>query len=261
MKGAAIGHAKQRMKDGRYVGITEPGIIAAESPNPIVNQLVIMPDIEKRLEAFVRIAHGIVVFPGGVGTLEELLFLLGILMHPKNKDVLIPLILAGPKSSMEYFGIIDEFIGATLGVDAQHFYRIEIGDPARVAQTLADSIGMVKEVRHASRDAYYFNWRLNIEHGFQQPFVATHENMALLKIHRDQGTHELAYHLRRAFSGLVAGNVKEHGLRAIEEHGPFIINGESKLLAKMDELLASFVTQSRMKLAKDTYQPCYRLIL
>ncbi|MCC6201628.1 MAG: DUF4478 domain-containing protein, partial [Gammaproteobacteria bacterium] len=68
MKGAAIGHAKQRIAPGRYLGITEPGIIAAESPNPIVNQLVIMPDMEKRLEAFVRIGHGIIVFPGGVGT-------------------------------------------------------------------------------------------------------------------------------------------------------------------------------------------------
>ena len=46
MKGATIGHAKQRVLDGRYIGITEPGIIAAESPNPIVNQLVIMPDID-----------------------------------------------------------------------------------------------------------------------------------------------------------------------------------------------------------------------
>jgi predicted Rossmann-fold nucleotide-binding protein len=63
MKGATIGHAKQRLHNGRYLGITEPGIIAAESPNPIVNDLVIMPDIEKRLEAFVRAGHGIVVFP------------------------------------------------------------------------------------------------------------------------------------------------------------------------------------------------------
>lgn len=68
MKGATIGHAKQRISDGRYIGITEPGIIAAESPNPIVNSLVIMPDMEKRLEAFVRVGHGIIVFPGGVGT-------------------------------------------------------------------------------------------------------------------------------------------------------------------------------------------------
>jgi predicted Rossmann-fold nucleotide-binding protein len=261
MKGATIGHAKQRVRDGRYIGITEPGIIAAESPNPIVNQLVIMPDIEKRLEAFVRVAHGIVVFPGGVGTLEELLFLLGILMHPANEEVPVPLVLAGPQSSREYFAQIDDFIGSTLGSAAQRFYRIEIGDPARVAQIVADGIGMVKGIRHASRDAYYYNWRLKIDHGFQQPFVATHENMAALKIHKDQGTHELAYDLRRAFSGFVAGNVKEQGLLAIEKHGPFVINGDKALLSPMDNLLASFVAQGRMKLATGAYQPCYRLSL
>jgi len=42
MKGATIGHAKQRIKDGLYLGITEPGIIAAEAPNPIVNNLTIL---------------------------------------------------------------------------------------------------------------------------------------------------------------------------------------------------------------------------
>ena len=84
MKGATIGHAKQRIRGGRYVGITEPGIIASESPNPIVNSLVIMPDMEKRLEAFVRLGHGIIVFPGGVGTAEEILYLLGVL-HASRK--------------------------------------------------------------------------------------------------------------------------------------------------------------------------------
>ena len=48
MKGATISHAKQRINGGRYLGLTEPGIIAAEAPNPIVNELVILPDIEKR---------------------------------------------------------------------------------------------------------------------------------------------------------------------------------------------------------------------
>ncbi len=85
MKGAAVGHAKQRISNGQYLGITEPGIIAAESPNPIVNDLVIMPDIEKRLEAFVRTGHGVVVFPGGAGTAEEILYMLGILLHPDNR--------------------------------------------------------------------------------------------------------------------------------------------------------------------------------
>ncbi len=90
MKGATIGHAKQRIQHGRYIGITEPGIIAAEPPNPIVTQLVIMPDIEKRLEAFVRLAHGIVVFPGGAGTAEEILYLAGVLLDPANARAALP---------------------------------------------------------------------------------------------------------------------------------------------------------------------------
>src|SRR5678816_1538420 len=44
MKGAAIGHVKQRQADARYIGLTEPGIIAAEPPNPMVNHLVVLPD-------------------------------------------------------------------------------------------------------------------------------------------------------------------------------------------------------------------------
>lgn len=115
MKGAAVGHAQQRYKDSRFIGMTEPSIIAAEPPNPLVNELIIMPDIEKRLEAFVRIAHGIIIFPGGVGTAEELLYLLGILMHPDNKAQVLPLILTGPKESADYFRVLDEFITHTLG--------------------------------------------------------------------------------------------------------------------------------------------------
>ena len=103
MKGATIGHAKQHIPNRRYIGITEPGIIAAESPNPIVNELVIMPDIEKRLEAFVRVAHSIIVFPGGVGTAEEILYILGVLLHPTNREIPLPLIFAASADNKAYF--------------------------------------------------------------------------------------------------------------------------------------------------------------
>jgi predicted Rossmann-fold nucleotide-binding protein len=259
MKGAAIGHAKQRLVGGRYVGITEPGIIAAESPNPIVNQLVIMPDIEKRLEAFVRVAHAIVIFPGGVGTAEELLFLLGLLMNPENRAIPYPLILTGPASSASYFRQIDEFIGATLGREAQACYTIELGDPDRVAQLVREGVNEVRAFRNHNHDAYYFNWRLQIGWDFQVPFEATHETMAGLEIHREQDPHMLAVHLRRAFSGLVAGNVKEYGIRAIESRGPFEIKGDRKLMQQLDQLLTSFVAQRRMRLPGAEYRPCYRI--
>ncbi|MDH3418472.1 MAG: nucleotide 5'-monophosphate nucleosidase PpnN [Gammaproteobacteria bacterium] len=258
MKGAAIAHAKQRILDGRYVGITEPGIIAAESPNPIVNELVIMPDIEKRLEAFVRVAHAIVIFPGGAGTAEELLFLLGILMQPANRDVPVPVILAGPAESEPYFRVIDRFVMTTLGEAAREHYRIEIGEPAATAALIRNEVQRVATFRHENADAYYFNWRLQVDSAFQEPFVASHESMASLQLRRDHDPHELAVHLRRAFSGIVAGNVKDYGIRTIEKHGPFELHADREVMQALDELLAGFVAQKRMRLS-GAYEPCYRL--
>ena len=260
MKGATIGHAKQRIRGGRYIGLSEPGIIAAEAPNPIVNALVILPDIEKRLEAFVRLGHGIVVFPGGAGTAEEILYILGILLHPDNVDLPYPLIFTGPASARAYFEQIDHFIGATLGKAAQARYRIIVNDPAHVAHEMQEGIKKVREYRKDHADAYYYNWHLKIDAEFQHPFLPTHDNMRNLSLHANQETHLLAANLRRVFSAIVAGNVKEQGIRAIEEHGPFEISGDPELMLRMDELLSSFVAQHRMKLPGKAYTPCYRVV-
>ena len=260
MKGATIGHAKQRLSNGRYLGISEPGIIAAESPNPIVNDLVIMPDIEKRLEAFVRTGHGIIVFPGGAGTAEEILYILGILLHPENAQIPFPLIFTGPETAREYFRQIDDFIGTTLGEAAQKRYTIIIDNPEEVARQMQMAIKEVREFRKSRSDAYYFNWLLKIDPEFQRPFKPTHENMRGLSLHKNQEVHLLAANLRRAFSGVVAGNVKDEGIRAIEKYGHFEIHGDADIMGPMDALLASFVEQSRMKLPGKAYVPCYRVI-
>lgn len=260
MKGAAVGHAKQRIANGRYLGLSEPGIIAAESPNPIVNSLVILPDIEKRLEGFVRVGHGIVVFPGGVGTAEEILYILGILLHPDNARIPFPLVFTGPATSADYFRQIDAFVGETLGPEAQMRYQIIINDPAAVAQEMQHGIKRVREFRKERADAYYFNWALKIDHEFQMPFTPTHESMRGLRLHKNQPRHLLAADLRRAFSGVVAGNVKDQGIRAIEKYGLFEIRGDKSIMEPMDALLAAFVEQHRMKLPGKKYTPCYRIV-
>ncbi|USD65884.1 nucleotide 5'-monophosphate nucleosidase PpnN [Vibrio sp. SCSIO 43136] len=259
MKGAAIGHAKQRYEAPRYIGLTEPSIIAAEPPNPIVNELIIMPDIEKRLEAFVRMAHGIVIFPGGPGTAEELLYILGIMMHPDNIDQPLPIVLTGPKESEVYFRSIDAFIGETLGEQAQKHYEIVVDDPAKAARIIKSSMESVREHRKDTGDAFSYNWSLKIEPEFQMPFDPTHENMANLDLHLSQKPEVLAANLRRAFSGIVAGNVKAEGIREIKRRGPFILDGDSELMDKMDRLLKDFVAQQRMKLPGSEYIPCYKI--
>ena len=261
MKGATISHAKQRLSGGRYLGLTEPGIIAAEAPNPIVNELVILPDIEKRLEAFVRVGHGIIIFPGGAGTAEEFLYLLGILMHPDNSDVPFPVILTGPKEAEPYLQQLHEFVGATLGDAAQKHYQIIIDNPAEVARQMTAGLKEVKLFRRERNDAFHFNWLLKIDEGFQRPFDPTHANMASLQLRKDVPPHELAITLRQAFSGIVAGNVKEKGIHLIEQHGPYEIHGDAAVMKPLDKLLQAFVEQHRMKLPGGAaYVPCYRVV-
>ena len=205
MKGATIGHSKQRIGDGRYIGMTEPGIVAAEPPNPIVNQLVILPDIEKRLEAFVRTGHGIVVFPGGAGTAEEILYLLGILLDPANEEQPFPLVFTGPAASGDYFHQIDEFLTATVGPRARDCYRIVLDDPAEVAREMLRGMDAVRDFRRRLSDAYNYNWLLHIPFELQQPFEPTHERMAALQLGATR---------RRTCSPRICGARSRESLRA-----------------------------------------------
>ena len=260
MKGAVLGHGKQRNHNARYIGLTEPGIIAAEAPNAIVNELCIYPDIEKRLEAFVRIGHGIIIFPGGPGTMEELLYILSILLHPDNQGLPLPVILTGNEDSQVYFDSVLNFIDVTLGSKATNLLDVMVNQTRDVATRMSECMKMIREDRKLSSDAYYYNWGITLKLDQQQPFIPTHENMAGLDLHKNQPIHELASQLRKAFSGIVAGNVKQDGVEEIKKHGPFELHGDSEIMAAMDDLLQSFVEQKRMKIDASTYNPCYKII-
>ncbi len=260
MKGAAIGHANQRNKNSRFIGITEPSIIASEAPNPIVNELIIMPDIEKRLEAFVRMGHGIIIFPGGPGTFEEFLYILGIKLHPKNKDLALPLILTGPESCRDYFKAIDSFIGDVLGEEAQKLYDIVIDDASEVARKMKAGMEEVTKQRQQRKDAYCFNWSLFVDLDLQLPFVPNHQNMANLDLRLNQPQMNLVANLRRAFSGIVAGNIKPEAQDLVSAKGKFQLHGDEELMQRLDKLLQAFIKQHRMKLPTGkAYEPCYEI--
>lgn len=259
MKGATIAHAKQKQYKRRYIGITEPGIIASEAPNPIVNELMILPDIEKRLETFVRLAHCIIVFPGGVGTLEEVLYLIAIQMHPDNKDRQIPVIFAADHDSTAYFELIDKFLVECFSKNVRQYYSIMIGDAEAIARKARQQISQIHKARRNRREAYSFNWLLHIPYELQQPFIPTHESMADLNLSSDQSPANLAINLRAAFSGIVAGNIKEESTRLISEKGPYTIQGDTQIMQQIDLLLTDFVKHKRMKLSGE-YTPCYQLV-
>ncbi len=117
----------------------------------------------------------------------------------------------------------------------------------------------VTQFRQKSRDAYYFNWQLFVDRPFQEPFNPTHDTMSKLHLSTNKQASEIASTLRRAMSGIVAGNIKESAASAIEKKGPFVISGEHYLMQRIDKLLSSFVSQHRMKIKDDSYKPCYVL--
>src|SRR5690606_12732549 len=161
-----------------------------------LNHLVVMPDIEKRLEAFVRIGHGIVVFPGGVGTAEEILYLLGILLREENAALPFPLVLTGPTASAPYFEQIDQFLRLTLGEAATARQQILMRDPCQVARRRAPGCPTVREHRIAQKDSVFFNWAMHVPFEYQRPFDPSHEAMAGLRLHEGRLAHELASDLR-----------------------------------------------------------------
>ena len=172
-----------------------------------------------------------------------------------------PVVLTGPKEAEPYLQQLHEFVGATLGEEAQQQYQIIIDNPAEVARHMTAGLKAVKQFRRERNDAFHFNWLLKIDEGFQRPFDPTHANMASLKLRSDMPAHELAINLRQAFSGIVSGNVKEKGIHLIEQYGPYEIHGDAAVMKPLDKLLQAFVEQHRMKLPGGAaYEPCYRVV-
>jgi len=200
-----------------------------------------------------------VVFPGGAGTAEEILYLLGVKMDPANSELPLPVILAAPGSAAGYFQLIDRFLRDTLGEEVAGHYRIICGDPVSVARQLKKQIRKVRKHRMEALESFSYNWGLTIPANLQQPFHPTHDNMAALQLHRNQPVHLLAAELRRAFSGIVAGNIKDFGIRAVEEKGPYQLRGDPQVVAGLGDLLSAFVEQGRMKLDSSSYRPCFEL--
>ncbi len=62
--------------------------------------------------------------------LKNLLYLLGILLHPDNTKQCLPVILTGPKESEAYFKELCEFIEMTLGKEALDKFEVIIDNPA-----------------------------------------------------------------------------------------------------------------------------------
>ena len=146
-----------------------------------------------------------------------------------------------------------------MGEKATKYYQIVIEDPCRVAKLVKQSVLELTEYRLKHGDSFHFNWRLKVTEEWQIPFEPTHQSMSELNLSKDQPIHELALNLRKAFSGIVAGNVKPDGVALVEEKGPFVIRASQDISESLSRLLQAFVKDKRMTLPTREYVPCYRV--
>jgi pyrimidine/purine-5'-nucleotide nucleosidase len=257
LKGNKKGFNQQEFEGNRQMGFTCPEIIAAEPPNIYVTDLVIYPDIEKRLEAFARRMHGIVFLPGGVGTLEELLIQLGIKTHEANKGQYLPIAMTAAKDSLPYVNATNEFIGTVLGENMLKQYETIINAPAAVAEYMVREVPLVDLARDDNDDSDEWNRSMHMPEEFQVPFMPSHENVEALELHNNQPIGQLAAELRKLCKAIVHGSVTAAGMEQIREFGKFKIHGEPRILEALDKLLTLFIAQKRMR--ADKYEPCYEL--
>lgn len=177
MKGAARAMPKH-YKEGRFIEMTEPFIIAANPPNGLGNELVIMPNIKKHIEAFVCLGHGIIIFYGGFGTAEE--FPVSVGHHDKfgkrQSDAAAGAYQTGgerrlfPRAGRLYRQ-------HARPPQASRYYSIIIDDAAEVACRMKKVMPKVQENLRRNGDAYGFNLSLRIAHDLQHPLEPSHKNM------------------------------------------------------------------------------------
>lgn len=253
-KGAVVAYGKQdfdmRGLHRDFIGFSERGIIAAEAPNGLVSELVIFPDVEKRMEAFIRASHRGRIHPGGAGTAEELLTLLGVKAHPANAGLPYPLDLV-ERPGGDYFARLTDWIRTCFGDALDPLFEVHVGEPRRYAEHVhASNAGL--DFSGLWNDTLYFPPEI------QQPFRVTFEAMEALDLTRDQPPFDLLVNLRRFFSALVHLAVKEPDASAAWGGELPRIRGDREVLEATDELIRWFDGAGRMKLHGD-YQRPYRI--
>jgi hypothetical protein len=173
--------------------------------------------------------------------------------------MLLPLIFAAPACSAGYFEEIDAFLRSTLGEEISRHYEIIVGDPQEAARRMKSALREVRRQRVKRRESFSYQWNLHLPEALQQPFVPDHASMAALRLDASQPRHALLVALRCAFSGIVAGNVKDFGVQAVAAKGPFQLYGDPLIGDALERLLGGIVAQGRMKLDAASYRPCFEL--
>ena len=241
-KGAQVGYGKQRtyerfgMRD--FIGFTEKDILAAEAPNELVNRLVVFPNIEYRMEGFIRSAHRGRVHPGGVGTLEEILTMLAVRSMPENRDIPFEFDMV-EREEGTYFLELDQYLGLCFKDALAGLYTVHRGSPSRYARHVHETSSHLP-MRYLWND----DWRFAPE--VQHPFEVTFQSMEGLDLSRNQSPYELMAQLRRFFSAVVHLTVKDPDMLDSWGDDRPLIHGDTDILRATEAVYSRLCAQGRI---------------
>lgn len=225
----------------RRVGLTELGILAKEAPNGALSDLVTFPNIEERMEAFIRSAQFGIALRGGAGTMEEILVFAGLMNHAGNAGEKYPFYLFEPSDGTQYFAQIKEFIGKTAGDSVSDLFTWHAGTPQECVQRI-----QIPCERIAQCTPGHWNDSLVVPEGFLSPFEAKRDDFEALVLSRDRAVPDFLCDLRRLFSGLVTVTVKKPELsREYREDRPRV-RVQSAIRVEMEKLLQMMQKEKRI---------------
>ncbi len=242
-KGTQGAYGKQRTFERfgprDFIGFTEKNILAAEPPNEVVNRFLVFPNIEYRMEAFIRGAHRGRVHPGGVGTIEEILTMLAVLSQPENKDLQYAFDLV-EREGGTYFQTLDAYFKTCFNDAVDGLYTIHRGAPTLYAQTLA-------EQTKTQNTKFLWNDDLAFDSRLQRPFDVTFESMEqCIRLTRDQSPLDLLINMRRVFSAIVHLAVKDPDLLLSWKNERPLLHGDKDIVRATYDLIQSLVEQRRI---------------
>lgn len=250
-KGAQVAYAKQRAFErfGKrdFIGFTEKNILAAEPPNELVNRLLVFPNIEMRMEAFIRASHRGRAHPGGVGTIEEILFMLAVLSDSANEGIHFPFDLVEPPDST-YFGALVDFLRACFGREMDRHFTVHRESPADYARFFYESSPKLP-LRYLWNNDFVFDQRL------QKPYPVSFASLEALDLTKGQSPFDLLVNLRRFFSSIVHLSVKDPDMVDAWGADRPLIKGDKKIVAAVDRFVERLEAEDRIHPNKKYTRP------
>ncbi|WP_027182815.1 pyrimidine/purine nucleotide monophosphate nucleosidase domain-containing protein [Desulfovibrio inopinatus] len=242
-KGSQGAYGKQRTIERfgprDFIGFTEKNILAAEPPNEVVNRFLVFPNIEYRMEAFIRGAHRGRVHPGGVGTLEEILTMLAVLSQPENQGMPYAFDLV-EREGGSYFKTLDGYLKLCLKDRVEGLYNIHRGAPTLYAQSMA-------EQTRTQNTKFLWNDELVFDSRLQHPFKVTFESMENnIWLSRDQSPLDLLIHMRRVFSAIVHLAIKDPDMLLSWKDERPRLSGDRDIVKATYDLIQALVAQRRI---------------